>query len=246
MKRVLNILILGGILLLSTQLTMAADLHSFFTKADAFFNKYVNNGRVAYKDINSHFNDIKSLYETINTTDLSSATDAEKKAFYINAYNLIVIYQVSKYYPLKSALDQSGFFNQVKHTVAGEPMTLNYLEIKKLVLGYHDPRVHFVLACAAVSCPPLASFAYDPAQLDEQMEQRTRLALNDPEWLKVRADQKKVLLSKIFDWYQKDFTMNGAHSAIEFINKYRNSKIPADYGVGYYEYDWSLNESGGR
>lgn len=221
----------------------ATDLNSFFKQADAFLKKYVKEGRVAYKDIKQNSSEIESLYKTINSADLSSASELEKKAFYINAYNLIVIYHVSKYYPLKSPLDQSGFFDKVKHTVAGEPLTLNALEIKKLILTTKDPRVHFALACAAVSCPPLASFGYTPQQLDQQLRERTVLALNDPNWLKIHTNENKVLLSKIFDWYKKDFTMNGESSVIEFINKYRKNKIPTGYQVGYYEYDWSLNES---
>ncbi|ELR70127.1 hypothetical protein C900_03812 [Fulvivirga imtechensis AK7] len=221
----------------------AENLDPFFEQTDAFLKKYVKDGRVAYKEINSNFSGIESLYKTINAADLSSASDLEKKAFYINAYNLIVIYQVSKYYPLKSALDQSGFFDKVKHTVAGESMTLNALEIKKLILTYKDPRIHFTLACAAVSCPPLASFGYDPKQLDRQLQERTTLALNDPEWLKIRTDQNKVYLSKIFDWYKKDFTMSGESSVLDFINKYRTKKIPGTFKVDYYEYNWSLNES---
>lgn len=218
------------------------DLNDFFKRSDAFLKKHVQNGQVAYKAINNQFAEIESLYRTIGETDLSKASDNEIKAFYINAYNLIVIYQVSKYYPLKSPLDQSGFFDKVKHTVAGVPMTLNFLEIKKLILTYKDPRVHFALACAAVSCPPLADFAYMPGQLDQQLDTRTKLALNDPVWLKVRADQNKVYLSKIFEWYNKDFMMGGEGSVLEFINKYRIKNIPASYAIAYYEYDWGLNE----
>ncbi|GAA0891274.1 hypothetical protein GCM10009122_09530 [Fulvivirga kasyanovii] len=230
--------------LLGISLTPAVgfDLDSFFKQSDTFFKKYVQNGKVAYKTINSQFSEIESLYKTIGEADLSAASDTEAKAFYINAYNLIVIYQVSKYYPLKSPLDQSGFFDKVKHTVAGTSMTLNFLEIKKLILAYKDPRIHFALACAAVSCPPLADFAYMPGQLDQQLDTRTKLALNDPVWLKVRPDQKKVQLSKIFEWYHKDFVMGGESSVLEFINKYRTKNIPTSYAIAYYEYDWSLNE----
>lgn len=243
MKKLVFTLLLGVVFSPVVIQAEDADLNDFFKRSDAFLKKYVKNGRVEYKTINNRFSEIEYLYKSIDTADLSSASDLEKKAFYINAYNLIVIYQVSKYYPLKSPLDQSGFFDKVKHMVAGEPMTLNFLEIKKLILAYKDPRVHFALACAAVSCPPLASFAYVPESLNQQLEERTRLALNDPDWLKVRADQNKVLLSKIFEWYKKDFTMGGESSVLEFINKYRAKKIPLMYEVGYYEYDWSLNES---
>ncbi|MBL6447013.1 DUF547 domain-containing protein [Fulvivirga sp. 29W222] len=218
------------------------NFNNFFKQSDDFFKKYVQHGRVAYEAINSQFSEIESLYNSIGDADLSNASDDEVKAFYINAYNLIVIYQVSKYYPLKSPLDQSGFFDKVKHKVAGVPMTLNFLEIKKLILTYKDPRIHFALACAAVSCPPLANFAYMPEQLDQQLNSRTKLSLNDPVWLKVRADQNKVYLSKIFEWYSKDFVMSGEGSVLQFINKYRSKNIPTSYAIAYYEYDWSLNE----
>ena len=221
---------------------MGASLSSFFTQADAFFKKYVENGMVHYKEISANFSEVESLYKDIENMDLSSANDPSKKAFYINAYNLIVIYQVSKYYPLKSPLDRSGFFDKVKHTVAGESMTLNALEIKKLVLTYKDPRIHFVLACAAKSCPPLASFAYVPGQLDKQLDTRTKLSLNNTGWLRLNAGNKSVSISKIFDWYKKDFTMNGQNTVLEFINKYRSSPIPSSYSVSYYEYDWGLND----
>ena len=243
MKRLVFTLLVAGVLSMSAK-AETFNVGDFFSKSDAFFKKYVSKGLVDYKSIKGNLGEIESLYTTINEANVAELTDQERKAFYINAYNLIVIYQVSKYYPLKSAMDQSGFFDKVKHNVAGTPMTLNSLEIKKLIMVYKDPRIHFVLACAAVSCPPLANFAYVPGKIDQQLDDRTRMALNNSSWLIIKAEQKKVLLSKIFDWYKKDFTMNDAHSVIEFINKYRDKPIPSAYEIGYYEYDWSLNERG--
>jgi hypothetical protein len=237
-----KLFLIPSLILLLSVTVNGADLTTFFKKSDGFFKKYVHNGKVAYKSINGSFSEIEELYSEINTMNLASATDNEKKAFYINAYNLVVIYQVSKYYPLKSPLDQSGFFDKVKHSVAGEAMTLNSLEIKKLILTYKDPRIHFTLACAAKSCPPLPNFAFVPNDLDNQLNTRTKLSVNDKDWLKVRPELNKVVLSKIFDWYKKDFTMDGANSVIEFINKYRITSIPPNYAIDYYEYDWALNE----
>ncbi|MEO1097147.1 MAG: DUF547 domain-containing protein [Bacteroidota bacterium] len=222
--------------------SQSADLTSFFGEADAFLKKFVDNGKVHYQDINTNITAIENLYNDIGSMDLSNANPEAKKAFFINAYNLIVIYQVAKFYPLKSPLDRSGFFDRVKHTVAGESITLNALEIKKLVLTYKDPRIHFVLACAAVSCPPLASFAYLPSKLNSQLDTRTKLSVNNNNWLKVSTGAKQASISKIFDWYKKDFTMNGENTVIEFINKYRKAAIPASYSIVHYEYDWSLNE----
>lgn len=229
------------VLVFITAISSFANSSKAFTeKADAFFKKYVKNGSVMYKSINADKSEITSLYKEIGQMNLSAFNENEKKAFYINAYNIIVIYWVAEYYPLKSPLDKSGFFDKVKHTVAGEELSLNALEIKKLLLPYKDGRFHFVLACAAKSCPPLASFAIQPEKLEQQLNERTTLALNNSEWLRVESTGKRVELSKIFDWYKGDFTQKG--SAIDWINQYRKVKIPIDYKIEYYEYNWNLNE----
>ncbi len=219
----------------------ATDLKSFTAEADQFFKKYVADGSVSYKQIKLNFHEVEILYGKIGSANLTGRSEQEKKAFYINAYNVIVIYWVVKHYPLKSPMDNSGFFDKVRHNVAGEQITLNALEIKKLLQPYKDARFHFVLACAAKSCPPLANFAYTPENVDQQLTTRTRLALNDKAWLKIYPSQKKAELSKIFDWYKGDF--GGDEKAlISWINLYRSEKIPATYTVGFYDYNWNLNE----
>lgn len=233
-------LLLTITILISSQL-FGNDLASFFTETDRFLKTYVKNGSVAYDKINKNPGEIEKLYKTIGAINLSKASDAEKKAFYINAYNLVVIYWVVKHYPLKSPMDNSGFFDKVKHTVAGESLTLNALEIKKLLLVYNDGRIHFVLACAAKSCPPLASFAFLPDQLEVQLKERTTQAVNNNTWLMVDAGKKSVSVSKIFDWYKNDFTKGGL-TVIEWINQFRKEKIPTTYRVEFYEYNWSLNQ----
>jgi hypothetical protein len=213
----------------------------FFRKTDSFLKKYVSDGSVAYKAIRQNSTGIEALYREIGGIDLASFSDSEKKAFYINAYNIAVIYQVVKYYPLKSPLDHSGFFNQVKHKVAGQNLTLDELEMKKLLQPYGDARIHFALACAAKSCPPLASFAFVPEKLDQQLTERTMLSVNSRDWLKINHKEKRIGLSKIFDWYKKDFGTS-EKSVLDWVNQYRKEKIPSDYSVGYYDYNWALNE----
>lgn len=219
----------------------AATFNEFLPRADAFLKAYVKNGSVAYRIIHQNPAEIEALYKMLGEVSLAGTTESDKKAFYINAYNLVVIYWVTKHYPLKSPLDDSGFFDKIKHKVAGEDMTLNSLEIKKLLLPYKDGRLHFALACAAKSCPPLASFAYLPAKLEAQLNERTIKAINDSEWIKVDKAKKTVALSKIFEWYKGDFTQNGK-TQVDWVNQFRKEMIPLSYAVSYYEYDWNLNE----
>ena len=221
-------------------LLLVSNLKTFTEEVNLLLQSSVKNGQVDYAAIKQNDNQIDQLYQEIGEMSLQDASEDEKKAFYINAYNLITIYQVKENYPLKSPMDVKGFFDEKKHTVAGESLTLNALEKEKLLKPYQDPRVHFVLVCAAQSCPPLASTAYRADQLDKQLEEKTRQALNNPQYTRVDKAAKKVEVSKIFDWYQDDFTRNNP-SVLAYINQYRSKPIPQDYTVDYYEYDWKLN-----
>ena len=229
------------LLILAIQMTVfASDIKSFTINTDAFLKKYVVNGQVAYARLKQNVAEAENLYHEINMMNLTKSDEAEKKAFYINAYNIVVIYAVVKHFPIKSPMDKAGFFDTIKHIVAGESLTLNELERKKLLQPYRDGRFHFVLVCAARSCPSLANFAYTPEKIEDQLTERTALTLNDKEWLKVYPKQKKADISKIFEWYSDDFK-SGGKTVLDWINQFRIEKIPSSYAVGFYEYDWSLN-----
>ena len=222
-------------------LLLLSNLKTFTEEANILLQSSVKNGQVDYAAIKQNDNQIDQLYQEIGEMSLKDASGDEKKAFYINAYNLITIYQVKENYPLKSPMDVKGFFDEKKHTVAGESLTLNALEKEKLIKPYQDPRFHFVLVCAAQSCPPLASAAYQADQLDKQLDEKTRQALNSPQYIRVNKAAKKIAVSKIFDWYQDDFTRDSP-SVLAYINRYRDQPIPKNYQLDFYEYDWSLNK----
>ena len=227
------------ILVSSLGLGSAQSLSKFTETADGFFQDHVRNGKVDYAAIKEHDETLTKLVAEIGSMPLSSATATEKKAFYINAYNLLVIHSIVEKYPVGSPMDISGFFDGQKHTVAGESLTLNELEKTKLLRVYEDARIHFAVVCAAKGCPPLASFAFQPSNLEAQLQERTRNALNDTYFIRYR--QNRVEVSKIFEWYQSDFTKNG-QSVLGYINQFRDGTIPTGSSVSHYEYDWALNK----
>jgi len=226
---------------LLSQSAGAADLVSFTKSVDTFLKKYVSDGAVDYAKIKNNKSEINSLYNEAGSISLAGSSDNAKKAFYINAYNIVVIHSIAQRFPVKSPMDIEGFFDKKTHLIAGENLTLNTLEKEKLLAVFHDPRFHFVLVCAAKSCPPLMSGAFLPDQIESQLEQRTKLTINDKTWLKVSTSEKKAEVSKIFEWYNGDFTAGGK-SLVDWINQYRTAKIPSHYKVAYYEYDWALND----
>jgi len=238
MKKLIFFFLLNtlGLPALNAQNTLPA----FFQETSTFLKEHVENGRVDYANLKKDPAALAALTKQIGTMSLAGATPAEKKAFYINAYNLLVIQQVVGLLPLKSPLDAPGFFDKRKQRVAGEDLTLNDLEKEKLLKTYADARIHFAVVCAAKGCPVLAEFAYVPQKLDAQLDERAKLALNSTYFIRVNPKQKRVEVSKLFEWYQADFT-KGGQSVLGYVNGFRQEKIPADYAVAMYEYDWSLN-----
>ncbi len=226
------------VLLITSTTIFAQSTTQFFEEADAFFSKEVKNGILDYNGLKSN-DQLASLINTVETADLASADAATRKAFYINAYNLIVINEAAKAYPLQSVQSIAGFFDGRKITVDSKQMTLNDLEKNYLLKPFDDARLHFVLVCGALGCPPITTFAYQPDQLDQQLDQQTRLALNNSSFLKVQDG--KVELSQIFKWYAHDF--GGSKGAVlDFINQFRTTPISKSIKVSYYPYDWTLND----
>lgn len=232
-----NVSIISDDTILATSANNTESLTEFFTTANTFFGKYVSGGRVDYSAIQSDKVILNALNEMIKNANLADVSKDTKLAFYINTYNILVIQNVVSHLPLSSPLDVKGFFDVIKFSVAGESVTLNDIENKKL---RPDPRVHFVLVCAAKGCPKLINEAYMPDKVQAQLTAQTKKALNDADFIRFDADAKKVFVSQIFDWYKTDFLKNNA-SIRDFINSYR-TEIPSDYSFEFYNYNWELNK----
>jgi len=208
----------------------------------AFLAKFVNaEGNVNYAAIKRNPLELKGLLKRIEAFDAANTKPADREAFYLNAYNLLVIGEVVARYPLVSVQKVPGFFDKNLVSVAGEKLTLNDLEAQKLRQPYADPRVHFALVCGAKGCPRLSRAAYVGNQLDAQLTIQTRTVLQDPAFIRVDTKTHKVQLSQIFKWYEADFKAGGK-TGVAYVNQYREGKIvPATYTVDYYPYDWALN-----
>ncbi|WP_299820510.1 DUF547 domain-containing protein [uncultured Pontibacter sp.] len=214
----------------------------FYDGVSRLLQQHVVNGQVKYKALQRDETKLDGLVKQIAQYNLSAASGSEKKAFYINAYNVLVLKQVLMQYPVKSVMDVAGFFDKQKFRVAGESLTLNELENKKLRAPYQDARIHFALVCAAKSCPPLLNKAYTPKLVEKQLESQTRQSLQNPDFIKILPKQKQVQVSEIFKWYEADFLAE-APSVIAYINKYTSMLIPPQYNTRYYTYNWQLNEA---
>jgi hypothetical protein len=186
-------------------------------------------------------------------------TRNDKLAFYLNAYNATVFKGVlgllakdpktdSVWGSLKTGY---GFFVGMDITVGGQKTNLKKLEDVEVREAFADPRVHAALNCASKGCPRLPQVAFDPAKLDEQLDAGMTEFVGEARNVTLDAAAKTVTLSKIFDWFEKDFLAyekakgNAKGTLIDYVNRYRGSlpKIPGDYKVKFFDYDKALNRT---
>ncbi|NJM94380.1 MAG: DUF547 domain-containing protein [Cytophagales bacterium] len=224
----------------SGALAQASMLQQFTKDTQAFLARYASQGSVDYALIKKQDQKLLALVEQIAKMPLAGSKSEEKKSFYLNAYNILVIKGITDKYPIEGPLKIPGFFDQIRHEVGGEKLTLNEIENERIRQVYKDARIHFALVCAARGCPKIRSEAYWPQRVEAQLEEQTKQALNDPHFIKPEVATKKVLVSEIFKWYEADFLAENA-SILAYLNRYRTQKLPATYQVDYYTYDWKLN-----
>lgn len=186
-------------------------------------------------------------------------TRADQLAYWINAYNALVLQAVADRYPIQSVKDVAlwnGFFWRLKFPVGGREYTLNQIEHDILRPRFRDPRVHFALNCASSSCPRLAKEPYLPGQLEQQLDQAARFFIQETRNVQPDPSNKRISLSMIFHWYRKDFTGSVSESqrkanpsVLNYIRVYATPELKAyietrSPAIRYVEYDWSLNDAG--
>ena len=220
-------------------MTVVNAQEQFLNDIDVFYKTYVSDGKIDYKGIKNNPEDLTGLINTIEQMNLNISDAQIVKAFWINAYNILTIKGIVDNYPVKSPLDIPGFFDNKTYKVSGESLTLNTIENDILRKNFKDARLHFVLVCGAIGCPPIINEAYRPIHLDQQLDRQTQLALNG-DFLKINTKKKRVEFSEIMKWYKEDFVMDGK-TEINFINIYRTDKIPSNFEITYFPYNWSLN-----
>ena len=220
-------------------LAQSGAVQNWLEEADQLLKAAVVDGLVDYQSLQEQSGELAALVDNPPSTEAGTMV---RKAVWVNWYNLAVLHQVLRHYPIGSPQEVPDFFSESFLTYEGRRLSLDELEKEWLLPQFPDARLHFVLVCAAKSCPPLMAGAYFPEQLDRQIGRQTRQAMDDGAFLRVDASANTVELPAIFDWYEADFTAE-AESVIAWINAHRSKDLPRAAATSYYTYDWSLNEA---
>jgi hypothetical protein len=207
------------------------------------------NGQVDYKGFIREKPKLESYLKLLseNAPDRSKWSKNEQLAYWINVYNAYTVKLIVDFYPTKSIRDlgpriKIPLIKDVWHykffKIAGVEMSLDEVEHSILRKEFEEPRIHFAINCASVSCPPLLNEAFVANNLENQLMRVTTTFVNDPSRNKISSQSAQ--LSSIFSWFKGDFTKKG--TLIEFLNRYSKVKISPNARISFLDYNWNLNE----
>ncbi len=167
------------------------------------------------------------------------ATNDDKLAYYINAYNAFVLFSVRERPALISVHDNKvNFFYGTSFALDGGSTNLYDLENTVIRGGFADPRVHFALNCASVGCPKLPATAFTAAQLQVELDREQTRFLAEAR--NVSTTETTATVSQIFEWYAVDFKP----SPIAWLSE-RHEAVTPEMKLAFRPWDWTLNERPG-
>lgn len=224
----------------TVETVMTKPIEAFHHDAwNALLQKHVSKeGNVNYKGFQKDRialrNYIKTLSEQLPQDDW---TKNDKLAYWINAYNALTVDLILRNLPLQSIKDIDKPWDQRLWKFGEKWYNLNQIE-HQILRKMNEPRIHFAIVCASISCPKLQNTAFTALDLESQLTNATQEFLSDTS--KNKITENTIKLSKIFKWFAKDFKENG--SLIDFLNQYSDTKISSKAKKSFMDYDWNLNE----
>ncbi|MEM9723994.1 MAG: DUF547 domain-containing protein [Pseudomonadota bacterium] len=187
----------------------------------------------------------------LEATPVSALNRDEQFAYWVNFYNALTVKVIVDNYPTDSIRDvdiSPGFFADGPWgaplvTVEGEPLTLDDMEHRILRPIWNDPRIHYAVNCAAVSCPNLQPEAYTAANRETLLNNGARAYVNDPRGVVLEQGQLRV--SSIYDWFEEDF--GGSDAGViahiqQFAGPELQRRLRGVRRIAGDDYDWSLND----
>jgi len=241
---------------------------------DSVLQRFVDDrGRVDYAGLKESKERLERYYALLGRYSPDShpelfPTEESRLAYWINAYNASTMLAVARRYPIESVKDVkpptllfflpdlAGFFVFQRMEFGEESMSLRHLENDVIRERFGEPRIHFALNCASISCPRLPDRAFTAEGLQEELERETRKFMTEERNVRIDDDEEVVYLSALFDWYREDYLdwyerefPDREGDLLSYVALYlppdeaaRLSEVASDYEVRFNPYDWGLND----
>ena len=240
---------------------------------DQLLDLYVRGGDVYYRALKSDRAKLDGYVNLIADAPVDKLSREEQVAFWLNAYDALVLRTVIDHYPIQGRSAQyparsvrqiPGAFERLPHRVAGRTLTLDQIE-QTVLTGFHDPRLYFALGRGAIGSGRLRSEAFVPARLEEQLADVAAECVSRSQCVQVDRESGTVSASAIFSWREQEFAARYTDAAPSvFVSRspieraviaFVMPKLLATekeflakntFQVVYKPFDWTLNDLTGR
>ncbi len=173
---------------------------------------HVHNGLVDCKALADNRQPLERYYALLSVTGPNSTpeqfvTRAQKTAYWINAYNALVLRAVLERYPIKTMYDVTlpRLESEYQFSIDGHRENLIWLEEKILEDSNGDVRALFATSRAAMGTPQLMNEPVRASTLEGQLQSATHAALNNPQILRIDHANRAIFVWQLILRRQADF-----------------------------------------
>ena len=240
---------------------------------DQLLDLYVRDGFVYYRALKQDRAKFDAYVAGLSTAAIDAGPKEEQIAFWLNAYNALVLRTIIDHYPIPqrttdypphSIRQIPGAFERLPHRVAGRTLTLDQIE-QTVLTAFHDPRVYLGLGRGAVGGGRLRSEAFTAARLEAQLKEVAEECVSRPECVQIDRTTNVMQVSAVFSWREKEFSAAYADKAppayagrspIEravlaliqpkLLTTEHEALAKNDFKIVFKAFDWTLNDLTGR
>jgi len=197
----------------NTTLLPSSSTH-VYSDADwaAVLHKYVAQGLVDYDALARERESLERYYALLSVTGPRRTPDqfgssAQVTAYWINAYNALVLCAVMDRYPVATMYDLSlpRLEHEYKFVVDGRARTLAEIEAEILKVSSGDARALLATSRAALGTPRLIGEPFRPETLERQLAEAAAQALDNASILRIDHSTRSIQLWQLILQRQADF-----------------------------------------
>ncbi|MDI1352993.1 MAG: DUF547 domain-containing protein [bacterium] len=194
--------------------------------------------------------DLKTYITEMSQLNIAHYNRREQLAYWLNFYNALTVQTIANYYPVANIQEISispGLFsvgpwgaNLV--TIKGTPLSLDDINNRIIRPIWNDPRTHYALNNATIGAPNLNNIAYEGNKIEVQLNHAAFTYINSLRG--VQVIEGKLIISKLYDWYEEDFGGTKQDVIIhlaQFAREPLFSQLKHVNSIDSYIYNWHIN-----
>lgn len=192
------------------------------------------------------------------TTPSAFQTDADKLAYWINAYNVAIRVGISRHWPVESPLDIHGvieplpgfgFFRARSYIFDGQKISLHGIEKHMRTIPGYRPDVRVLMACGTEGCPRWTGPAVDGESLSVRINTTAVAFMHDEANIRIDDTARTIGVSSYLMAANKQFaeasvfgSMEGWLKHFARDNERLRDALDAKYAIEPLPFSWKVEQ----